>query len=148
MNWSEFKDPVSNMCLVGIVVACWSLTQVVAGSSPFIVMRNIFVTEIAEFSETFRENFIAIDRQIYPVFLIDWNSQKHKLSVKFFKLCFIHSNVTSFSIYKQLYLRFKHLYMVFDTCKRFSGLAGVTVPFFGCRFRCLQHSNMVLSMTL
>ena len=31
MNWSQFKDPVSHTCLVGAVVASWSLTQEVAG---------------------------------------------------------------------------------------------------------------------
>ena len=51
MNWAQFKDPVSHMCLAGAVVASWSLTQVVAGSSPFTVMTNIFVTKFAEFSE-------------------------------------------------------------------------------------------------
>ena len=39
------------MCLVGTVVASWSLTQEVTGSGPFTVMINIFVTEFAEFSE-------------------------------------------------------------------------------------------------
>ena len=39
------------MCLAGTVVAFWSLTQKVAGSSPFTVMTNVFVTEFAKFSE-------------------------------------------------------------------------------------------------
>ena len=42
------------MCLAGTLVASWSLTQEVAGvagSSPFTVITNIFVTEFAEFSE-------------------------------------------------------------------------------------------------
>ena len=30
MNWTKFKDPISHMCLVGTVVACWSLIQEVA----------------------------------------------------------------------------------------------------------------------
>ena len=47
MNWAQFKDPVSHMCLAGAVVASWSLTQEVAGLSPFTVMTNIFVTEFA-----------------------------------------------------------------------------------------------------
>ena len=54
MNWAQFKDPVSHICLVGTVVASWSFTQRggwVAGLSPFTVMTNIFVTEFAEFSE-------------------------------------------------------------------------------------------------
>ena len=43
------------MCLAGAVVAYWSLTQEVSGSSPFAIMTNIFVTEFAEFPE-FSEN--------------------------------------------------------------------------------------------
>ena len=35
MNWDQFKDPVSHMCLAGTVVASWSLTQEVAGSGTF-----------------------------------------------------------------------------------------------------------------
>ena len=50
MNWAQFKDPISHTCLAGAVVACWSLTQEVAGSSPFNII-NFFVTEFAEFSE-------------------------------------------------------------------------------------------------
>ena len=51
MNLDQLKDPVSQMCLAGAVVASWSLTQEVAGSSPFTVMRIIFVSEFTEFSE-------------------------------------------------------------------------------------------------
>ena len=43
------------MRLAGGVVASWSLTQEVAGSNPFTVMTNSFVTEFAEFNETFRK---------------------------------------------------------------------------------------------
>ena len=35
MIQGPFKDPVSHMCLAGAVVASWSLTQDVAGWSPF-----------------------------------------------------------------------------------------------------------------
>ena len=35
MNWAEFKDLVSHVCLAGAVVASWSLTPEVADSSPF-----------------------------------------------------------------------------------------------------------------
>ena len=35
MNWGQFKDPVSHMCLAGAVVASWLLTQEVSGSNPF-----------------------------------------------------------------------------------------------------------------
>ena len=51
MNWDQIKDPVSHMCLAVTVVASWSITQEVAGSSPFTVMRIIFASEFAEFSE-------------------------------------------------------------------------------------------------
>ena len=35
MNWAQFKVSVFHMCLAGTVVAAWSLTQEVTGSSPF-----------------------------------------------------------------------------------------------------------------
>ena len=35
MNWAQFKDPISHMCLAGTVVAYWALTEEVAGSNPF-----------------------------------------------------------------------------------------------------------------
>ena len=50
--------------LTGAVVASWSLMQEVAGSSPFTVMTNIFVTEFTEplnSVKTFRETQIASD---------------------------------------------------------------------------------------
>ena len=55
MNWAQFKDSVSHVCLAGAVEASWSLTQEVPGSNPFTVMTNIFVTEFAEFSENILE---------------------------------------------------------------------------------------------
>ena len=35
MNWAQFKYPVSHMCLDGIVVGHWSLTQEVTGGSSY-----------------------------------------------------------------------------------------------------------------
>ena len=35
MNWAQFKDPMSHMCLAGTMVAFWSFTQEVIGSKPF-----------------------------------------------------------------------------------------------------------------
>ena len=35
MNWAQFKDPLCYLCLSGTVVVSWSLTQEVAGSTPF-----------------------------------------------------------------------------------------------------------------
>ena len=40
INWGQFKDPVSHLCLSGTVVASWSLTQMLAASKPFTVMMN------------------------------------------------------------------------------------------------------------
>ena len=51
MNWAQFKDRVSHICLAGTVIASLSLAQEVAGSSPFTAMTNIFVTEFSELSE-------------------------------------------------------------------------------------------------
>ena len=51
MNWDQFKDPVSHICLAGDVVASRSLTQEVAGLSPFTVMTNTFVTDFHELNE-------------------------------------------------------------------------------------------------
>ena len=45
------------MSHAGAVEASWPVTQDVAGSSPFSVMIDIFVTE---FSETFRKNSIVV----------------------------------------------------------------------------------------
>ena len=44
------------MCLAGTVVASGSQTQEMAGSNPFIVMTNIFVTEL----KTFMENSMSL----------------------------------------------------------------------------------------
>ena len=62
MNWAQFKDPVSHVCLAGTVVESWSLTQEVTGSSPFTVMTNIFVTEFSEFSEKIRKTPLSQQR--------------------------------------------------------------------------------------
>ena len=35
MNWAQFKDLVSHVCLAGTVIASWFLTQEVTGSSLF-----------------------------------------------------------------------------------------------------------------
>ena len=51
MNWAQFKDSISDMCLSGAVVASWSLTQEMEGSNPFTVILNILVTEFSEFNE-------------------------------------------------------------------------------------------------
>ena len=46
MNWAQFKDPISHMCLAGTVVACWSLTQEVLGSSPLNVKNFLSLNSL------------------------------------------------------------------------------------------------------
>ena len=41
MNWAQFKDPVSHMCLSGAVVACWFVAQEVAGSNTHFLKKKI-----------------------------------------------------------------------------------------------------------
>ena len=47
MNWAQYKDPVSQMCHVGAVVASWPHTQEVADW----VRTLIFVTEFSKLGE-------------------------------------------------------------------------------------------------
>ena len=35
MNWGQFKDPVSHVCIADAVATSWSLTLEAAGSNPF-----------------------------------------------------------------------------------------------------------------
>ena len=56
MNWAQFKDPLCYLCLLGTVVASWTLTQEVAGWQGFDPFYSFFVTELSEFRETFRKN--------------------------------------------------------------------------------------------
>ena len=46
MNWCQFNDPVSYLCIVGVE----------SRFEPFAVMTNIFVTEFSKFRKTFRED--------------------------------------------------------------------------------------------
>ena len=48
---SQFKDPISHLCLAGAVVTSWSLMQEMADLSPFTVITNVFVAESSDFSE-------------------------------------------------------------------------------------------------
>ena len=59
MNRTKFKDPVSQLCLAGAVTAFRSLTQELAGLSPFtVIIRTVIF--VNEFSETFMKNTIDI----------------------------------------------------------------------------------------
>ena len=46
MNWAQFKDPISHTCLAGTVVACWSLTQEVAGLSLFNITNFLSLNSV------------------------------------------------------------------------------------------------------
>ena len=54
------------------VVASWSLTQEMAGSSHFTIMTKIFVTKFSEFSETFRENSNVFFNTVQVFAFITW----------------------------------------------------------------------------
>ena len=56
MNWAEFKDPVPHICCAGAVVACWSLTQEVAGFESFCCNDNFLSLNSANSLKTFRKN--------------------------------------------------------------------------------------------
>ena len=58
MNWAQLKDPVSHMCLAGALVASLSLTQEVAGSSPF-NDKDLLSLNSLNSVKTFRKNSIG-----------------------------------------------------------------------------------------
>ena len=66
---SPFKYPVSHMCLAGAVVASWSLTQEVAGSNPFTVMLSISANSL----KAFREDSIGSDSLNCPTPMKNYN---------------------------------------------------------------------------
>ena len=47
MNWAQFKDPVSHMCLAGSLVS-YTRGGWVVGLSPFYCNDTYFVTEFSE----------------------------------------------------------------------------------------------------
>ena len=56
MNWSQFKDPVSHICLVDAVVTFWSLTQEVAGSNNFLLLN--LLNSVKTFKENTNRDFL------------------------------------------------------------------------------------------
>ena len=60
MNWAQFKDPISHMCLAGAVVASWSLTQELAGSNPFSVMTNNSLNLLKTFRKYFNVGLLTV----------------------------------------------------------------------------------------
>ena len=81
MNWNQFKDPVSDVCLTGAVVVSFSNTKGVwvVGSSPFTVMTNIFVTEFIEFSENIdNSNYSARVSTVTGTISTDHRLEKHR----------------------------------------------------------------------
>ena len=84
MNLSQFTDLVSYMCLAGYVVASWSLTQEMAGSSSFTIATIILSLNSLNSVKTFRENSI-IKYQCYRLLILgvnstginQWGSSKH-----------------------------------------------------------------------
>ena len=83
MNCTQFKDPVSHMCCAGAVVACWPLTQEVAGWQGFksFYWMTYSANDIfSEFSDkklqTIRENPIVMPSMVWiwnPKILISFS---------------------------------------------------------------------------
>ena len=60
MNLVQFIDPFYCLCPIGAVIASWSLTQEMAGSSPFTVMTNILSLNSVNIKENSINNCIIL----------------------------------------------------------------------------------------
>ena len=91
MNLFQFKNPVSHTCLAGAVIASWSLSQEVAGLSPFTEKTNIFVTESSEFSEKY-----LLVKTRFNCFVCNTTGQNHMFTML---LIFFHTklNINKFN---------------------------------------------------
>ena len=50
MNWAQYKDPVSHMCLADTVGASWSLTQEIVSKKvlpPLVAMQTLMLLTLA-----------------------------------------------------------------------------------------------------
>ena len=68
MNWAQFKDPVSDRCLAGTVVAFWSLTQEVAEwQVRVLLLQWQFFSSLNSLNlvKTFRKNSIDLLAKIF-----------------------------------------------------------------------------------
>ena len=54
MNWGQFENYVSRMCLASAVVGRWSLTQQMTGSNSFTVVTNNLFIGFSEFNESIK----------------------------------------------------------------------------------------------
>ena len=59
MNQGQFKDTLCCLCLPETVVACWFLTQEIAGSNTLLTKISYKVYRFCRFRE-FRENSVAL----------------------------------------------------------------------------------------
>ena len=60
MNWAQFKYPVSHMCLDGIVVGHWSLTQEVTGGSSYTLWWGSKMEKLGKIKKMLRQPLLAI----------------------------------------------------------------------------------------
>ena len=65
MNWAQFKDLASHMCLAGAVVASWSLIQGVASLSPFTIRKRSCGKVM--FSRECIKNILSTERECTPL---------------------------------------------------------------------------------
>ena len=58
MNWAQYKDPVSNMCLAGNVVACWFVGQDVIGLNTHFLQKyfSSYTDSVYILQNSFRKN--------------------------------------------------------------------------------------------
>ena len=71
MNWSQFKDPVSNTCLVGAEVASWSVTQEVTGWQVHSIQRKYLGKNSNVLQDVIVSRFLfLIDHLLVRVFVL------------------------------------------------------------------------------
>ena len=106
MNWNQFKDPVSYMCLsywgCGSILVSNTRGGWVVDSSPLTVMTNIFVTEFSEFSENIDDsNYSACVCRptVTGAIFTDHQLEKHRSVIIRVRCAQVHTNYN---------LNFKH----------------------------------------
>ena len=75
MNWGQFEDPVSHMCLAGAVLASWSLTQEVVGSNSLFYVTYFTNSVDSVLQNSFRKNSIMSfgSWEIFQLMLFEMN---------------------------------------------------------------------------
>ena len=91
-KFTEFRESgkslkhelVSHMCLAGAVVASWSLTQEVAGSSPFTVIQLKVCSHL-----TFASTFASTSPSKFNIASMETQTQTHRMGLNPFLMFYI-----------------------------------------------------------